>query len=325
MTTAPKYSVVIPCYRSERSITELLERLVSQFERMQESFEVICVDDSSPDNVADNILKFHYRDSRIKLIRLFRNYGQHHALLVGFSHAQGEFVITIDDDLQHSPEDIPLLIEALGDNDVVLGVPDTKKHAAYKNLGSWLMRLIVRKVFNPPPGFDSSAFRLIRRSVKDQLISVRTAYPYITGMIFRITRKVGTIRISHSERKYGKSGYSLTKLVLLASNLVINYTKIPLHFLTYTGLLISIISFVLILYIVIGKLFFIDFRVGWPSLIVVISFFGGINLLAFSIIAEYLIRLLNEVSETQKPVIRDMHFGSGCSEEIQNDNENNKL
>jgi len=302
----PKYSVVIPCYNSERSITELIKRLVRQFESMQETFEVVCVDDSSPDNVANEILKFHHHDPRIKLIRLFRNYGQTKALLIGFSHIQGEFVITIDDDLQHSPEDIPLLISSLGNNDVVVGVPDVKQHTAYKNLGSWLMRLIVSKVFKPPQGFVSSAFRLMRRSVTDQLIMVHTEYPYITGMIFRITRKVGATQISHSKRKHGMSGYTFRKSVKLASNLIINYTNLPLNILIILGSLISFVSFAMIIYIVLGKLFFINFYAGWPSLIVVICFFGGVNLLAFAVIAEYLIRLLNEISEAKKPVVREV-------------------
>jgi len=310
MKDAPKYSVVIPCYGSEKSIPELLNRLVQQFESMKENFEIICVDDASPDNVADEILKFHYRDSRIKLIRHFGNYGQHHAVLTGFHYVQGDFIITLDDDLQHSPEDIPLLIDALSDNDVVLGIPDVKRHSSYRNLGSWLMRLIVRKVFKPPPGFVSSAFRLMRRSVSDQLAESHTVYPYIAGMILRITRKTTNVKVKHYKRKYGTSGYTLVNSVVLASNLIINYTKMPLQFLIYVGSFISLISFGLLLYIMAGKLFFTEFNAGWPSLIVVISFFGGVNLLAFAVIAEYLIRLLNEVSEAKKPMVRETCLSS---------------
>ena len=314
---SPKYSVVIPCFRSEKSIPELLNRIVRYFEKTGESFEVICVNDSSPDNVGRVILDFHRKDPRIKLINLFRNYGQHHALLVGFQYSRGDYVVTIDDDLQHAPEDISLLVDSLGKRDVLMGAPRGKKHALYRNAGSWLMRMITRAVFHPPPGYASSAFRIIRRPVIDQIVHSHSAYPFIPGMLLRTTRNVGSIEVEHHERKSGRSGYSLSKSLALASNLIINYTNIPLHVLTSLGVVISTVSFALILYIVLRSLLATHFQAGWPSLIVVISFFGGINLLALAVIAEYLIRLLNEVTEAKKVVVRDAYLdaGSGCEQE----------
>lgn len=309
MQVEPKYSVVIPCYKSETSILELLERIVKQFEAIDETFEIICVDDASPDGVADIILDFHQRDPRIKLIRLFRNYGQHHALLTGFRYVEGEYVFTLDDDLQHPPEEIPRFIEAMGKNDVVLGVPEVKQHSTYKNLGSKLMRLILRIVFNPPPGFISSAYRLMRRPVADRLASTQTIYPYISGMILRLTRNVGNVNIRHDKRKYGKSGYSLMKAMTLASNLLINYSKIPLQIIIAVGLITFLLSAFAIISIMIKQLFIAEYSMGWPSLVIIISFFGSLNLLALSMIGEYILRLLNENSKDAYPVVRKTYLG----------------
>jgi len=300
-----KYSVVVPCYRSEKSISELLGRIVGHFEKTGESFEVICVNDASPDKVGKVILDFHRKDPRVKLINLFRNYGQHHALLVGFQYTKGDYIVTIDDDLQHAPEDISLLAENLGRRDALMGVPKGKKHALYRNMGSRLIRTITRMVFRPPPEYISSAFRIIKRPVIDQLNASHTAYPFISGMLLQITRNVGVIEVEHHKRKFGRSGYSFGKSLALASNLIINYTKLPLNALIALGVGISAVSFIIILYIILNKLLATNFQAGWPSLIVVISFFGGMNLLALAVIAEYLIRLLNEVTEAKRVVVRD--------------------
>ena len=305
----PKYSVVIPCYRSEMSVPELLDRIVRHFEELDESFEVVCVNDASPDNVGRTVLNRHLRDSRIKLINLFRNYGQHHALLVGFQYSKGDYVITMDDDLQHAPEDISRLIDNLGEHDVLMGIPRGKKHSLYRNMASRIIRSVTRWVFHPPPDYASSAFRIIRRPVINQIRNSHTAYPFIPGMLLQITRDVGIVEVEHHRRKSGRSGYSLGKSVALAGNLVVNYTKLPLTILISLGMAISAVSFAAILYIVLNRLLATDFQAGWPSLIVVVSFFGGVNLLALAVIAEYLIRLLNEVTGAKRVIVREAHLG----------------
>ena len=309
MKKSVKYSVAIPCYNSRKSIPELLERLVRQFEEMDETFEVICVDDASPDDVAEVILQFHKRDPRIKLVRMFRNYGQQNALLTGFRYVQGDYVITLDDDLQHLPEEIPRLIEALGDNDVVMGVAMEKQHAFYRNLGSRFMRMILRFVFKTPREFTPSAFRIMRRSVAERLLATRTIYPYLTGMILRITSKIARVQVKHAKRSYGRSNYSFRKLVSVASNLFINYSKIPLQLIITIGFITFILSLIAILYIVIHHEFISQFALGWPSLIVAVSFFGSLNLLAISMIGEYVIRLLNENAPDLLPIVRETYLG----------------
>lgn len=300
----PAFSVVIPCYRSEAALPELFERLSAQFDRMDQTWELICVDDCSPDRTAEVVRAARQHDRRIKLVQHFRNYGQHQALLTGFRHARGHLVVTMDDDLQHPPEEIPRLVEALGDYDVVIAAPEARKHAAHKNLGSVAMGWILKTVFKPPPGYVASAFRLMRDSVANHLATTHTVFPYVSGMILQTTGNVTNIQVRHDERRHGASNYSLTGLVRLASNLVINYTRIPLQMLVGIGILISLISFGFIVRVGYNKLFVTNYEAGWTSLIMVIGFFGGLNLLGLAVVGEYMSRLLSEVSAGSRVVIR---------------------
>jgi glycosyltransferase involved in cell wall biosynthesis len=300
-----KLSVVIPCYRSAHSLGVLLPRLVRQCEALGVDFEIVCVDDGSPDGLAEVIRQARAVDHRIKLVRHFRNYGQHFALVTGFKHVTGDLVVTMDDDLQHPPEEIPKLLAALEGNDVVVGVPINREHGALQNLGSALMRLIVRTVFHPPAGFSASAFRLMKREVADQVAMSGTAYPYISGMILRLTNRVTGVPVEHHPRVHGRSTYTFWTLAKLASNLIVNFTTLPLRVLAVVGLAVSVVSFAFLLYVIGAKLFAANFQAGWPSLIVVISFFGGLNLLALAVVLEYLVRLLNEASGGAKPFVRE--------------------
>ena len=310
--TAPTYSVVIPCYRSAEILPALFARLAAQFDSMDATWELICVDDNSPDDTAAVIRTAHTRDPRIKLVRHSTNHGQHQALLTGFRYATGELIVTMDDDLQHPPEQIPQLVDALGDNDVVIAAPALRNHAAYKNLGSALMGWTLRAVFKPPPGYVASAFRLLRAPIAKELANRQTAFPYVSGMILRTTSKVTNVFVRHDARALGTSNYTLPKLLRLASNLIINYTKLPLQLMVAIGVGISIISFGFMLHIGYASLFVRDYQPGWPSLVMIMSFFGGLNLLALAMIGEYLSRLLDEVSASRRVVIREALLGDGA-------------
>lgn len=299
------YSIIIPCYHSEPSISELLDRLLSAMNQLGFSFEILCIDDGSPDRVADLIKEKRLSDSRIKLIRHYRNYGQHQAILTGIRHSQGEVIITLDDDLQNPPEEIPRLIAAFGDYDVLIGAPAIKKDRIHKNLGSYLMRLVLRFIFRPPQGFISSTFRIMRRTIADKLADSPTIYPYISGMILQITRNVGTISVAHERRRSGRSTYTIRKLLALASNLIINYSRIPLQIIVVAGIITSLLSLFAIAFIVITKLLYIDFAAGWASLISVICFFGGLQLISIAMIGEYLLRLLNTQEGLSRPIIKE--------------------
>ena len=240
----PEYSIVIPVYNSESSLEELCYRINEVFIKLDESYEVIFVDDSSTDN-SWNLLKILIEKyKRIKIIQLMKNFGQHNALICGFHHATGRYIITMDDDLQNPPEEIPKLINEIKKGyDSVIGVQEVKQDTLFKNISSLFIRYLNTKIFNKPKDLKLSSFRIMTKAVTDEIKILKTPYPYISGMLLSLTRNIGNVTVIHDKRKYGQSQYNLNKLIKLAFNLIINYTSLPLKFLTTVGIIVSFISF----------------------------------------------------------------------------------
>lgn len=308
-----KYSVIVPVYNSEKTLEELVKRTSNVFIHLQiKQCEIILVDDNSRDGSWNVMQRLHKNYSHVKIIKLSRNFGQHNATLCGMNYATGDVVITIDDDLQHRPEDIPKLLEALNDDfDVVMARYDTKKHGMIRNIFTNVNTHLVRYLFNAPANFVTTSFRAFKRRKIDDIIQVKTSYPYITALIFFTTpaNKIGNTIITHENRKIGKSGYNFLKLLKLWSNLIINYSTIPLVVCGTFGIIISFGSFIYAFWIILQKLLNPDYGlIGWNSMMVAITFFGGSILIAISIIGEYLRRILAEVSFGKPYLIETMEM-----------------
>ena len=321
------FSVVVPVYNSERSLEELYQRISSTFEKMGESFEVIFVNDRSSDRsyaVLRDIHKSHPENTIV--IDLLKNYGQHNAIMCGFNHCQGDYVITIDDDLQNPPEEIPGLVGKLREGyDVVFGIPEEKNHRAYKNLGSLMIRKLNRKIFNLKDKLSFSSFRIIKKEIVDEVKSIKTPYPYISGMLLTITTSVANHKVQHLSRKYGRSNYNLTKLINLSFNLLINYSSIPLRIIAVFGFAISLISFIVGMVYIFRQLFVGKAPAGWTTLVVLVSFYNALFLVFFAILGEYISRLLKESSKISQFVVRTVHdrkSGSDPSQKIASSNVN---
>ncbi len=221
-------SVIIPVFNSEKSLGELYRRLSAVLKRIAgENYEIIMVDDASRDESFLKMQALHSGDPKVKLIRLSRNFGQQNALLSGFHYAAGEVVITLDDDLQHPPEEIPLLIEKIeAGYDVVFGIPAAKKHSFYRNLGTvmtdCLLTLISRKTRN----VKVSSFRALKRTVVMELTQVKRSFIYLAPLIFKVTTCTANVFVRHEPRRYGGSNYSFRKLFRLWVKLLMNYSRI---------------------------------------------------------------------------------------------------
>ena len=318
MTQSKKctFSVVVPVYNSEGSLEELHQRLSSTFEKMGESFEIIFVNDRSSDQSYAMLRQIHKsHPENTTIIDLLKNYGQHNAIMCGFNYSQGEYVITLDDDLQNPPEEIPGLFEKLQEGyDVVFGIPEEKNDKAYKNLGSLMIRKLNRKIFNLKDKLSFSSFRIIKREIVDEAKSIKTPFPYISGMLLTITSSVANHKVQHLARKYGRSNYNLPKLINLSFNLLINYSSIPLRIIAVFGVVISIISFIVGLGYIFKQLFVGKAPEGWTTLVVFISFYNALFLVFFSILGEYISRLLKESSKISQFIVRTVHYRKGASE-----------
>lgn len=294
------YSVVVPVYNSSKTLLELFDRLFAVFKNIHDgSFELILVEDGSSDNSWEKIqeLKRAYPEI-IHGIRFARNFGQHNALLCGFRFTKGEFVITMDDDLQTPPEEISKLIQKIkeANADLVYGTYDSKQHSLLRNTGSSFIKKIAPYASgNTNKG---SSFRIIRKEIINQIRSYNQPFVFVDEVIFWHTRNITNVEVNHMPRKEGKSGYSFAKLVGLTFNLVINYSNLPLRIMTVIGFLSSFFAFLFGVFFIWKKVHY-KVPIGYTSIIVTIFFSTGIILFCMGIVGEYISRIYN--TQNNKP------------------------
>ena len=233
-------SIVIPVYRSAPTLRPLVDRLRAVLSRSGREFEIVFVEDGSPDQSWEVLreLQAEHPDC-IVAIQLMRNFGQHNALMCGFRHARGRYVITMDDDLQNPPEEIPRLLEALlsGGYDLVYGSIADKKHAGWRNTGSALVNSFYRITFHTHVTITS--FRIIRRELLESIFTYDLNFTFIDGLLAWSTQRIGQVPVRHEPRAVGRSGYNLLKLLLLAFNLFTNFSLLPLQLTSMIGLVAS--------------------------------------------------------------------------------------
>lgn len=299
------FSVVVPVYNSQDSLRELYERLDATFTAMKRSFEVIFVNDGSTDDSLAVLKELHRDSGDIRVIDLYKNHGQQIALMSGFQYCTGDVVVTMDDDLQHSPEDIPVMYERLREGyDSIFGSFEAKQHRIDANVGSALIRSVNRSLFDPPPGLRMSAFRLIKSEVIDVIKHVRTPFPYVTGMILSTTDRVGNVTVQHDERRYGSSGYSFRSRARLSRDLLINYSALPLRLMGYLGLFASVVGSIMGGFFMVRQLMGGQAPAGWTTLVVLVSFFSAVMFMMLFVIGEYLSRILRELSDDRSYAVR---------------------
>jgi polyisoprenyl-phosphate glycosyltransferase len=294
---APELSVVVPCYGGAQALPELLSRLDESLDALGVASEVILVDDCSPDGLALAVQRELPRHPRLRYVELMFNTGQFRALMCGFAQARGRYVITMDDDLQHPPEEIGKLYGHLRDNphlDAVFGEYEKKQHSGGRNLGSWLLRMVNTWIFHKPPGLVMSSFRCLRRELVDALLANHTRYPVIGPLILSSTRRIDNVIVRHDPRKHGKSNYSLVRLLRTTLDNILSFSSLPLQIISIAGVCISFLSFA------IGGVYAIAHLVrgggvpGWTSLFLAVNFYAGLGLLSVGVAGEYLVRIIGE-------------------------------
>ncbi len=303
------YSVVVPVYNSEKTLEELYNKTKLLFENdIKEEFEMILVDDFSKDQAYTIMEKLHNQDKRVKIIRLAKNCGQHNALLCGFSYASGDFIITLDDDLQHPPEEIKKLVDYINTHnemDAVIGTYEEKKHSWYRNIGSKLSGTIGKISGRNPLKFKTTSFRLIRSNIVDLMLQINISTPRVGYLLTQVTHRVGNVIVHHEPRKYGKSQYSLKKLIKDFSDSLFTNTVFPLVIVRNLGITSCFLSVILgIVYILRYFIHGISIT-GWTTIVLLILLFSGLILFAIGIVGEYLMRILEEAKKTPGYYVRN--------------------
>ena len=306
-TKTPLYSIVVPVFNSEHSLEELHEETCAVFDTLGSSFELILVEDCGIDNSWEVMKSLRSRDRRVKIIRLTKNFGQHNALMCGFSVAQGDFVITMDDDLQTPPQEIPKLINGLHESelDVVYGLPQRRKQSAIRNLGSTLYRYLIGCIFSEQPRSRLSSFRIIRKDIVDHILQIPTPNPLIGLLILKVTDNVGSVEVENHQRKYGKTNYTPLKLVRHFLNGILYHSTLPLKAVCLLGICTSSLSVLLSIYYLI---LYATGRIGvqgWVTIVLLVLFFSGTIMFSIGIIGEFLLRIIQEVGRMPTYLVKE--------------------
>ena len=285
-------SVVVPVYNSQATLKELSDRIKAVLEPLVEYFEVIFVNDCSHDDSWKVITELVGQNSNIYGLNLMRNYGQHNALLAGIRKAEYEVIVTIDDDLQHPPEEIPKLLRKLNQGyDVVYGKPAQRSHSFWRNLSSKLLKTVLKIVLGAEMGYHSSAFRAFWSVMGRGFIHFADAQLSIDVLLSWSANRVTHILVDHHARSVGKSGYSLRKLFLLAFNMLTGYSILPLRIASGVGLMTSLFGLLMFFYVVIKRLLQTNYVPGFAFIASEVALFAGLQLFAVGVIGEYLARL----------------------------------
>lgn len=289
---APNVSVIVPVYGGSDALPELCSRLATTMQQAGLRYEAILVDDRGRSEAWGVIRSIAAADPHVTGLRLGRNFGQHAATICGIAHARGEWIVTMDDDLEHPPEAIPSLLAA-GDEDhpLVYGAFEKRTHAAYRNWSSELMRRMLKRAF-PDLNEDYCSFRAIHAPLARQLDRFGLNRPYIDGMLSWLTGSVRTVNVPHEQRQYGKSTYTVRKLFSHALNIFVTFSHLPLRIVTVCGALLASLSFLFMLYIVYGRLSGSITNPGYASIISTVLFASGIQLLILGVVGEYIGRLM---------------------------------
>ena len=305
----PLVSIVVPCFQSSQWLAQLTSEVKQAMTEAGFSYELILVNDCSPDDTWNTIQDIAANDDNVRGIDLVFNTGQYRSTLCGLLQTQGEIIVTTDDDLQQPPRELPKLIQMLLDNDAtdcVIASFGNKKHNLLRNLGTGIMDLLFRVIYKKPRGIRSTSMRAMRRPLVTAISEYSTINPNINALIFQTTNRIKSVSVEHQERVAGKSGYGILRLLTLLIDNVVSVSTLPLKCISMVGFLAAFASFILGVFYVLQYFFTenIAADTGFMTQVLLIIFFGGTTLFAIGLLGEYIIRILEEVRGRPRFVIR---------------------
>jgi glycosyltransferase involved in cell wall biosynthesis len=291
------YSIVIPVFNSADVVGTTIDRVTEVFREAGLRHQLVLVNDGSRDGSWDVIAERARTTPDVVAVNLLRNYGQHHANVAGMREATGDYVITMDDDMQNPPDQALLLItKAMDGHDLVFGRFERKQAAGYRRLGSRVISLLNRRIFGQPPGLAVSNFRILRRDVVERICASRTAHPYITGQALMFSSNASDVAVRHDPRPAGTSTYSMRRILSLVLAILFSYSVFPLRAAAAVGFVVALGSFLLGLFYLVRSLFVESAAPGWTTIAVLLAVLNGVVIMLLSMLGEYVVRTLNAVS-----------------------------
>ena len=298
-------SFVIPCYKSALTIRQVVDEIKGTMEN--EEFEIVLINDASPDNTFDVIRELCVENVYVIGINLNENFGQHAALMAGFHHVNGDIVVCLDDDGQTPANEAGKLITAiLQGHDAVYARYEKKRHSRFRNFGSYINELMARILLEKPKDLYISSYFAVKRFIVDEMIKYENPYPYVIGLLLRSTKDIVNVDVCHREREVGKSGYTFGKLIMLWLNGFTAFSVKPLRIATATGFVVAIAGFVYGIVTIIRKLLGLNYILGFSGLMSVLLFLGGLNLIMLGLIGEYIGRIYISLNKSPQFIIREI-------------------
>ncbi len=307
-------SFVIPCYRSAETIGKVVAELDTAMRELPDyTYEIVLVNDCSPDGTFEVIRGLCARRRDICGVSLARNFGQHAALMAGFRYTRGDVVVCLDDDGQTPADEVGKLLSGIEEGyDAVYAKYTHKQHSGFRNFGSRANELMARAMLGKPKELYLSSYFAVRRFVADEILRYKNPYPYVIGLVLRATKNIANVEVTHREREVGVSGYTLGKLLGLWFNGFTSFSIKPLRIATAMGCLTACGGFLYGIYTVVKKFINPDVPIGFSALMAALVFIGGMIMLMLGMIGEYIGRIYISLNNSPQYVIKECINGDGA-------------
>ena len=302
-----KVSFVIPCYRSENTLEGVILEIKEAMNKLGKyTYEVILINDSSPDNTWKTIERLSVENENIIGVNFSKNFGQHAALMAGMRETTGDYVVCLDDDGQTPANEVDKLLSALEEGaDAVYARYGNKKHSLFRNFGSRVNDMMTRIMLGKPKELFISSYFGVKRFVVEDMVRYQNSYPYVIGLVLRATKNIVNVDVTHREREEGRSGYTLKKLLGLWFNGFTAFSVTPLRIATVIGVFCAVLGFVYGLYLFIRRLVDPNMVMGFSSIMCTILFVGGMLMIMLGLVGEYIGRIYICLNNSPQYVIRE--------------------
>lgn len=312
----PKLSFVIPCYGSQDTIESVILELEQVMcERSDYSYEIICVNDGSPDNVLAVLRQLTQTHDKLIVVDLAQNMGKHAAVMAGYSLVTGDYVVVLDDDGQCPANELWRLYDALGDYyDIAMADYPVKKQSAFKNFGSGVNARMSEILLEKPKDVKFTNFCILRRYVVDEIKKYKNPYPNLDGLSLRTTKRITNVKMEERERIAGKGNFNFFRSISLWMNGFTAFSVKPLRISTILGVLTAAIGFIVGIIVVVRRLIYPEIPMGYSSLMAAILFIGGIIMIMLGLIGEYIGRIYICINNSPQYVIREILRGEKAAE-----------
>lgn len=303
-----KISFVIPCYGSEKTIEEVINEIITNIKKLKRyDYEIVCVNDCSPDNVWDVLLKLANKNRNIKLIKFAKNMNRPSAVMAGLKNSSGDIKVILDDDGQCPMDNLEDLLKPLEEGyDVSIAKYPERKQSKFKSLGTNINKFMTRYFLDRPKDMEFTNFMALSSTISNEIVKYENPYPYLTGLLLRTTKNIKNVPMEQRERFEGTTTFSFKKMISLWVNGLTAFSIKPLRIATFLGIITAILGFILGIIIIIRKILTPSILAGYSSIISVLLFIGGVMMFMLGILGEYVGRIYISINNSPQYVIKEM-------------------